>query len=179
MRSATGWAGMPARTAFSRCICCSGRKVFPIHRNLYYYAEGGDVWNTALRHGGQRPKWYCSARSRRARSGVERDGNADGPDRHRHLVGMERIGAGPPSRSVYGPENGRRTASDGLRRERLPGLRAAIEQTYAATPLTYRHYTGIPHGGCLRPAERLPQRHGDLHPRTDEIREPAGSRDRT
>ena len=33
-------------------------------------------------------------------------------------------------------------------RERLPGLRAAIEQTYAATPLTYRHYTGIPHGAA-------------------------------
>lgn len=32
--------------------------------------------------------------------------------------------------------------------ERLPGLRAAVEQTYAATPLTYRHYTGIPHGAA-------------------------------
>ena len=43
--------------AFSRCICCSGRKVFPdINRNLYYYAEGGDVWDTLFDTEAMRPK---------------------------------------------------------------------------------------------------------------------------
>ena len=31
---------------------------------------------------------------------------------------------------------------------RLPELRDAIAHTYAATPLTYRHYTGAPHGAA-------------------------------
>lgn len=40
---------------------------FPyINRNLYYYAEGGDVWDTLFDTEAMRPKWYCSAHSRRA-----------------------------------------------------------------------------------------------------------------
>ena len=31
---------------------------------------------------------------------------------------------------------------------RLPELRDAIAHTYAATPLSYRHYTGAPHGAA-------------------------------
>lgn len=72
------------------------------------------------------------------------------PIAHRHLVGMERIGARAARPEAY---TALKTAvaepSDGLR------LRAAARpaggdrtRPYAATPLTYRHYTGIPHGAA-------------------------------
>lgn len=60
-------AGMPARTAFSRCICCSGRKVFPISTATSIITPRAETSGT--HSSTRRPcvrKWYCSARSRRA-----------------------------------------------------------------------------------------------------------------
>ena len=249
-------AGMPGTYGLFSVYLLLRPQSFPyINRNLYYYAEGGDVWDTlfdteamrpkmvlfsaqppcadpawsevvtlmapiatdiwsawsgsapgrrpeaytalktavaehltdfvcerlpglrrryALRHGGHAPENGIVQRTAAVRrSGMERGGDADGPDRHRHLVGMERIGAGPPSRSVYGPENGRRGASDGLRLRAAArpagGDRTDVRGHAPHLPALHRN----PPRGCLRPAERLPQRHGDLHSRTDEIREPA------
>ena len=164
-------AGMPGTYGLFSVYLLLRPQSFPyINRNLYYYAEGGDVWDTLFDTEAMRPKMVLFS--------------AQPPCADPAWSEVVTLMA-PIATDIWsawsGSAPGRRPeAYTALKTavaehltdfvcERLPGLRAAIEQTYAATPLTYRHYTGIPHGA----AYGLQQRHGDLHSRTDEIRKPA------
>lgn len=149
-RSATGWPACRARTAFSRCICCSGRKVFPyINRNLYYYAEGGDVWDTLFDTEAMRPKMVLfSAQPPCADPAWSEVVTLMAPIATDIWSAWSGSAPGRRPEAYTALKTAVAEPSDGLRLRAAAGLRAAIEQTYAATPLTYRHYTGIPHGAA-------------------------------
>lgn len=74
--------------------------------------------------------------------------NADDARRHPPLEGVGRLRPGTPPRSLHGAEGRHDAATVDFACARLPELRDAIAHTYAATPLTYRHYTGAPHGAA-------------------------------
>jgi len=143
-------AGMPGTYGLFSVYLLLRPQSFPyINRNLYYYAEGGDVWDTLFDTEAMRPKMVLFS--------------AQPPCADPAWSEVVTLMA-PIATDIWsawsGSAPGRRPeAYTALKTavaehltdfvcERLPGLRAAIEQTYAATPLTYRHYTGIPHGAA-------------------------------
>ena len=143
-------AGMPGTYGLFSVYLLLRPQSFPyINRNLYYYAEGGDVWDTLFDTEARRPKMVLFS--------------AQPPCADPAWSEVVTLMA-PIATDIWsawsGSAPGRRPeAYTALKTavaehltdfvcERLPGLRAAIEQTYAATPLTYRHYTGIPHGAA-------------------------------
>lgn len=141
-------AGMPGTYGLFSVYLLLRPQSFPyINRNLYYYAEGGDVWDTLFDTEAMRPNMVLFS--------------AQPPCADPAWSEVVTLMA-PIATDIWsawsGSAPGRRPeAYTALKTavaqhltefvcERLPGLRAAVEQTYAATPLTYRHYTGIPHG---------------------------------
>ena len=162
-------AGMPGTYGLFSVYLLLRPQSFPyINRNLYYYAEGGDVWDTLFDTEAMRPKMVLfSAQPPCADPAWSEVVTLMAP------IATDIWSAWSGSRSVYGPENGRRGASDGLRLRAAArpagGDRTDVRGHAPHLPALHRN----PPRGCLRPAERLPQRHGDLHSRTDEIREPA------
>ena len=143
-------AGMPGTYGLFSVYLLLRPQSFPyINRNLYYYAEGGDVWDTLFDTEAMRPNMVLFS--------------AQPPCADPAWSEVVTLMA-PIATDIWsawsGSAPGRRPeAYTALKTavaqhltefvcERLPGLRAAVEQTYAATPLTYRHYTGIPHGAA-------------------------------
>ena len=122
---------------------------FPyINRNLYYFA-GKDVWKTLFDPEAMRPGMVLlSAQA------------PDGDPAWCDVVTLMTPVATRPWEAWEGSAPGRRPeaytalkaamtqATVDFACARLPELRDAIAHTYAATPLTYRHYTGAPHGAA-------------------------------
>lgn len=123
---------------------------FPyINRNLYYYAEERDVWDTLFDTDAMRPKMAL----------FSAQPPCGDPAWSEVVTLMTPIPTDvwsvwsdtAPGRRPEAYTALKRAIAERLTEfacERQPGLRAAIEHTYAATPLTYRHYTGIPHGAA-------------------------------
>ena len=122
---------------------------FPyINRNLYYFA-GKDVWKTLFDPEAMRPGMVLlSAQA------------PDGDPAWCDVVTLMTPVATRPWEAWEGSAPGRRPeaytalkaamtqATVDFACARLPELRDAIAHTYAAKPLTYRHYTGAPHGAA-------------------------------
>lgn len=148
---------------------------FPyINRNLYYYAEGGDVWDTLFDTEAMRPKMVLfSAQPPCADPAWSEVVTLMAPIATDIWSAWSGSAPGRRPEAYTALKTAVAEPSDGLRLRAAAGLRAAIEQTVRGhaphLPALHRN----PPRGCLRPAERLPQRHGDLHSRTDEIRKPA------
>ena len=122
---------------------------FPyINRNLYYFA-GKDVWKTLFDPEAMRPGMVLLSAQAPAGDPAWCD-----------VVTLMTPVATRPWEAWEGSAPGRRPeaytalkaamtqATVDFACARLPELRDAIAHTYAATPLTYRHYTGAPHGAA-------------------------------
>lgn len=122
---------------------------FPyLNHNLYYYA-GENVWDTLFDLQAMRPGMVLLS----AQAPANGTGSCD-------VVTLMAPVATEAWAAWEGTEPGHRPeAYTALKAavteaivdfacERRPGLRDAVAHTYAATPLTYRHYTGIPHGAA-------------------------------
>ena len=143
-------AGMPGTYGLFSVYLLLRPQSFPyINRNLYYYAEGGDVWDTLFDTEAMRPKMVLfSAQPPCADPAWSEVVTLMAPiatDIWSAWSGSA-PGCRPEAYTVLKTAVAQHLTDFVC--ERLPGLRAAVEQTYAATPLTYRHYTGIPHGAA-------------------------------
>lgn len=119
-----------------------------INRNRYYYA-GEDVWDTLFDLQAMRPKTVLFS--------PQAPGNGSEPYEVVTLmapIATEAWAAWEGTAPGQRPEayTALKAAVTGamvdFACERRPGLREAVAHTYAATPLTYRHYTGVPHGAA-------------------------------
>lgn len=122
---------------------------FPyINRNHYYYADE-DVWDTLFDLRTMRPKAVL----------VSAQAPTDGSDTADVVTLMAPV-ATAAWEAWEGTQPGRRPedytalkadvteAMADFACQRMPELREAVAHTCAATPLTYRHYTGAPHGAA-------------------------------
>lgn len=122
---------------------------FPyINRNLYHYA-GGDTWQTLFDLGSMRPRMVL----------LSAQAPADGSASCDVVTLMTPVatetwkawsGSTPGNRpEAYRTLKAAMTqATVDFACRRTPGLREAVAHTCAATPLTYLHYTGTPHGAA-------------------------------
>ncbi len=133
---------------FSAYLLLKPGRIPYINRNLYYFA-GKDVWKTLFDLEAMRPGMVLlSAQA------------PDGDPAWCDVVTLMTPVATRPWKAWEGSAPGRRPeaytalkaamtqATVDFACARLPELRDAIAHTYAATPLTYRHYTGAPHGAA-------------------------------
>ena len=133
---------------FSAYLLLKPGRIPYLNRNLYYFA-GKDVWKTLFDLEAMRPGMVLL-------SAQAPDGNPAWCD----VVTLMTPVATRPWEAWEGSAPGRRPeaytalkaamtqATVDFACARLPELRDAIAHTYAATPLTYRHYTGAPHGAA-------------------------------
>ena len=130
---------------FSAYLLLKPGRIPYLNRNLYYFA-GKDVWKTLFDLEAMRPGMVLlSAQA------------PDGDPAWCDVVTLMTPVATRPWEAWEGSVPGRRPeaytalkaamtqATVDFACARLPELRDAIAHTYAATPLTYRHYTGAPH----------------------------------
>lgn len=122
---------------------------FPyINRNLYYYA-GEDVWDTLFDMEAMRPKMVLlSAQAPDSDPAWGDVVTLMAPVATHPWQAWEDSAPGHRPEAYTALKAAMTQATVDFACDRHPALREAIAHTYAATPLTYRHYTGVPHGAA-------------------------------
>lgn len=141
--------GLPGTYGFFSVYLLLKPGRFPyINRNLYHYA-GGDVWDTLFDRQAMRPKAVLfSAQPPHGDTAWSDVVTLMTPIATEAWAAWEGSAPGERPEAYTALKAAVSEATVNFACERLPGLREAIDGTCAATPLTYLHYTGTPHGAA-------------------------------